>query len=112
MAQNFITNNKDQKTLKGRVRRLITGSEELKFLVGFFYFSGWKEVYESLKANPDIHVKLLIGLQVDQLLGRLSSVVEHGDQSPSLSHDDIFQEFMDSMGKTINKEEMDTEAFY
>ena len=80
--------------------------------MGFFYFSGWKEVYESLKANPDIHVKLLIGLQVDQLLGRLSSVVEHGNQSPSLSHDDIFQEFMASMGKAINNEEMDTEPFY
>jgi hypothetical protein len=31
MANNFINNNKEQRTLKGRIRKLITGSEELKF---------------------------------------------------------------------------------
>ncbi|MFO8055465.1 MAG: helicase-related protein, partial [Bacteroidales bacterium] len=93
-------------------RRIITGSEELKFLVGFFYFSGWKDVYESIKANPGLRVKLLIGLQVDQLLSRLSTVVEHGGQEPTLSRDDIFQQFMTSMSYAINNEEMDTEPFY
>jgi len=40
MANNFITNNKEQhKTLKSRINTLISVSDELKFLVGFFYFS-------------------------------------------------------------------------
>ena len=38
MSQNFITNNAGQKALKSRINTLISISEELKFLVGFFYF--------------------------------------------------------------------------
>ncbi len=38
MAPNFITNNTTHKTLKGRLNTLISISDELKFLVGFFYF--------------------------------------------------------------------------
>jgi len=41
MSKNFITNAK-QRSLKGRIQTLIQHSQELKFLVGFFYFSGWQ----------------------------------------------------------------------
>ena len=47
MPNNFITNNKQHKTLKNRLSTLISVSDELKFLVGFFYFSGWKELFDS-----------------------------------------------------------------
>jgi superfamily II DNA/RNA helicase len=110
MANNFITNNKDkQKTLKGRIKNLFKLSEELKFLVGFFYFSGWHELYQSLKERPDLRLKLLVGLQVDKLLGKM---VEHGNQPGDLSQEEKFQQFMSSMGLAINNEEMDTEEFY
>ena len=46
MANNFITN-AQQRSLRGRIHRLIEHSQELKFLVGFFYFSGWSELYEA-----------------------------------------------------------------
>lgn len=82
MSQNFITNNKGQKTLKQRLNTLISVSEELKFLVGFFYFSGWKEVYESLKENKDITLRLLVGLQVDKILN--DHICEHGYQDDRL----------------------------
>jgi hypothetical protein len=49
MANNFITNNKTHKSLKGRLNTLIGISDELKFLVGFFYFLGWQELLENLK---------------------------------------------------------------
>ena len=52
MLNNFITNNKQQKTLKGRLNTLISISDELKFLVGYFYFSGWSDIYLSLQKNP------------------------------------------------------------
>lgn len=110
MANNFITNNKDRhKTVKGRLNTLIGVSAELKFLVGFFYFSGWKELYESLQENKAIRLKLLIGLQVDKLLNK---IVEHGQQDENLSQDDYFNRFMESLGYAINNEEMDTEEFY
>ena len=45
MSNNFITNNKQQKTLKGRLNTLVSIRDELKFLVGYFYFSGWSDIY-------------------------------------------------------------------
>lgn len=57
MSNNFITNNKQQKTLKGRLNTLISISDELKFLVGYFYFSGWSDIYLSLQKNPQQKIK-------------------------------------------------------
>src|SRR3989344_4035074 len=62
---NFITNN-ETSDLKKRLIELIKKSDELKFLVGFFYFSGIKELYEGLKSNPDTKIKVLVGLNVDK----------------------------------------------
>ena len=69
MSNNFITNNKQQKTLKGRLNTLISIRDELKFLVGYFYFSGWSDIYLSLQKNPQQKIKLLVGLQVCNYLG-------------------------------------------
>lgn len=109
MAHNFITNNPAQKTLRTRLNTLISISDELKWLVGFFYFSGWQEVYEQLKSNRSITLKLLIGLKVQKII---HSMIEHGDQDEGLSQDDVFQEFMTSLGYAINNDDMDSEAFY
>ncbi len=110
MANNFITNNKQHKTLKGRLNTLISISDELKFLVGFFYFSGWKELFHSLKTNEEVKLKLLVGLQVDKLLGKM--VIEHGNQDEGMSSDEYFNQFTSSLGYAINNDEMDTEEFY
>jgi hypothetical protein len=48
MTNNFITNTTESITLKDRLQKLISASSELKFLVGFFYFSGWQEIYQKL----------------------------------------------------------------
>ena len=74
-SSRFIMN-KGLKSLRERIGELISLSKELKFLVGFFYFSGIKELYESLKNNTDVKNKVLVGLEVDTLLHRL---VEHGN---------------------------------
>ncbi len=63
--KNFITNN-EETNLKKRLIELIQKSDELKFLVGFFYFSGIRELYEGLKEKPDINIKVLVGLNVDK----------------------------------------------
>lgn len=110
MSNNFITNNSGQKSLKARLNTLIGISEELKFLVGFFYFSGWKELFQSLKNNPGLKMKLLVGLQVDKMVGDL--LVEHSHQEERLSDDDKFNKFMSSVSKALNTDEVDTEQFY
>ena len=75
MATNFITNEAG-KSLNERLIELIEGSDELKFLVGFFYFSGLTELYEGLKNNPTVNLKVLVGMNVDKLNYNL---IEHAD---------------------------------
>ena len=64
--KNFITNS-EAENLKKRLVELINKSDELKFLVGFFYFSGIRELYSELKQNPKVALKVLVGLNVDNL---------------------------------------------
>ncbi len=109
MSKNFITNNQERASLKKRLEKLISASQELKFLVGFFYFSGWREIYKNLKDNSQVNLKILVGLQVDKYL---SSIVEVGVEDDSLSQEEHFSQFMKSMGFAINNAEMDNEAFY
>ena len=109
MANNFIANKSPQKTLSGRLNNIIKFSTELRWLVGFFYFSGWKEVYQNLKNNPEIKIKLLVGLQVGN---HLQNIFEHDVQELDLSSDEYFNDFMTSMGFAVNNEQQDTKEFY
>lgn len=109
MSNNFITNNGDNNSLKKRLETLISASKELKFLVGFFYFSGWQEIYKKLETNQEVTLKILVGLQVDKYL---SNIVEVGVKDDSLSQEEHFTQFMKSMGYAINNAEMDNEEFY
>jgi hypothetical protein len=78
--------------------------------VGFFYFSGWRELYEQLQKHDHIKIKLLVGLEVEKILGK--TIIEYGKADDTLSHDEHYQQFISSMDHAINNEEMDTEAFY
>jgi HKD family nuclease len=63
----FITNH-PTKDLAARLKDLIEAANELKFLVGFFHFSGWRELYEALRrtaeSNPSLKLKVLVGMSV------------------------------------------------
>ncbi len=105
---NFITNS-DTKTLKNRLLQLVSKSAELKFLVGFFYFSGISELYEGLKNNQRLILKVLVGLNVDiQMYG----IVEHGEAESRLSDDEKVNNFFQSIKKSINTEDFDNKDFY
>ena len=78
---------------------MINISNELKFPVGFFYFSGWEALFKSLKANPHVQIKLLVSLQVGRLL---QQIVEQGNQETGMSQDNHFQRFITSLGKAVN----------
>ena len=109
MSNNFITNNVC-KSLKDRINALVTASAELKFLVGFFYFSGIKELYESLKNNPSVTLKILVGLNVDIWNEK---IIEFADANRgSSSNNDIRKKFFNSIKKSINNELFDTKEFY
>ena len=102
----FITNS-GAKNLKKRIQELITRSSELRFLVGFFYFSGIRELYEGLKNNPNVILKVLVGLNVDNYIHGL---VEYGTKE--VSNDEKVQNFFQSVKKSINTDDFDNKEFY
>ncbi len=105
---NFITNS-NKKQLKTRLIELLSKSEELKFLVGFFYFSGLRELYDGLKANNKIKLKVLVGLNVDKTLYGLT---EYGEKDKQLSDDERIENFFTSIRNSINTDTFDNEDFY
>ncbi len=104
---NFITNS-DAKDLKKRLVTLIEKSEDLKFLVGFFYFSGIRELYEGLKSNPSVSLRILVGLSVDK---NNYGLIEYAEKE-ALSDKEKVYKFFDSIKKSLNTENFDTKEFY
>ena len=109
MARNFITNAK-QRSLKGRIHALIRHSRELKFLVGFFYFSGWRELYQALKERDGLTIKILVGLDTDLRLGRVLEVAE--PDAANRSQQELVGRFFASLRTALRDESLDTQEFY
>lgn len=109
--KNFITNSKED-NLKKRLSELISKSDELKFLVGFFYFSGLKELYESLVKNSNVVLKILVGLNVDTLNYELIEYSDKEDRKGILSNKDIYDKFFYSLKKSLNSDDFDKKDFY
>ncbi|HBM17453.1 MAG TPA: helicase [Lentisphaeria bacterium] len=104
---NFITNS-GVNDLKKRIVELLKRSDELKFLVGFFYFSVIRELYEGLKSNPETITKILVGLSVDHSnLGMIEF-----SENEQLSDEETTYKFFESVKKSLNTENFDTKEFY
>ncbi|NPV87887.1 MAG: helicase [Anaerolineae bacterium] len=109
MAHNFITN-AQQKNLKERIQSLIRHSCEIKFLVGFFYFSGWQELYQALKAKDNLTIKILVGLDADLHRGQ---VLETADPNAAIStQQELVGRFFASLRTALRDEALDTQEFY
>jgi len=104
---NFITNTGNA-SLRTRLSVLIKESKELKFLVGFFYFSGISELIESLKANSDISLKILVGLNVD---AQNYGLVEYAEKAGKKRVERI-EDYHTSVLKALNNDIFDNEIFY
>jgi len=104
---NFITN-QQTKDLRKRINELVKNSEELKFLIGFFYFSGIRELYRELKNNYKVKIKVLIGMNVDYHLGQLVEITYSSNPSDEEKVNDFFQ----SVKKSINTDFFDNKEFY
>lgn len=110
MAHNFITNNPGEHTLKTRLEALIRHSQTLKFLVGFFYFSGWRELYAALKERDDLALKILVGLEADAQLGRVIEVADA--QAANRTQAELAGQFFASLQVALNDARLDTSEFY
>ncbi|WP_457643300.1 hypothetical protein, partial [Persephonella sp.] len=66
MKKMYLIKNEKNITLENRLKQIIPLAKEIKILVGFFYFSGLDTIYEVLRKNPDLTLKVLVGLDVDK----------------------------------------------
>ena len=61
MTTRFITN--QERLLSDVINNILPAAKNLYFLVGYFYFSGFQEIYEKV---VDKNVRVLVGLEVEQ----------------------------------------------
>ncbi len=78
-------------------------------MVGFFYFSGIRELYDGLKDNPLVNIKVLVGLNVDRTN---FGVLEFADKDNQLSDEERCYKFLQSVKKSLNSEDFDNQEFY
>ncbi|NLB70463.1 MAG: helicase, partial [Chloroflexi bacterium] len=105
----FITNDSSQGSLKDRINQLTKEAEELKFLVGFCYFSGIYELYDGLLKNDQVILKILVGLNVDKLNHEL---IEFGRNEPNLTANQHTEQLLKDIRFTFNGQDFDNKEFY
>ncbi len=108
MLSNFITNDGETQ-LRSRLLELVENSEEMKFLVGFFYFHGIQQIYEGLKNNPNSSLKILVGMNIDKLNHQL---IEYADDDNSKSDAEMTEKLLDDLRNSMTDDNSDTQSFY
>ena len=61
MSNQLITN--QEKLLSEVINNILPSSNNLYFLVGYFYFSGFEEIYHNLN---DKNIQILVGLEIEK----------------------------------------------
>ena len=61
MTNNFITN--QDRLLSEVFNNILPSSSKLHFLVGFFYFSGFEQIYKNVQ---DKQMRVLVGLEIEK----------------------------------------------
>ena len=107
----FITNQNGAgaKKLGERLSELMGHTDRLDMLVGFFFFSGVKVLYDALKARAGMKMRVLVGMEAEMAMGTLvESLRKDGDNSANAIKDRFFE----SMRKIAGSSEVDTKAFH
>lgn len=102
----FVTNQQNV-TLAARINELMEGSQELKFLVGFFYFSAWPLLFRALKENhgrEDLKLKVLVGLSASRIVGDL---VERAESLTGLNGIQVRQKLLDELQQALSHPSLD-----
>ncbi len=98
MTTQFITN--QEKFLSDVINNILPSAHRLYFLIGYFYFSGFREVYKQLR---DKEVKILVGLEVEtDLYNKIKEY--HIFQGQTVSRgkirDNFYRAFVDMFSET------------
>ncbi|MCS7243758.1 MAG: phospholipase D-like domain-containing protein, partial [Candidatus Calescibacterium sp.] len=112
---NFITNS-GKVSMKERIEILVSNSKKMKFLVGFFYFSGISELYRSLFQISDKlqeeHIQILVGLSIDRGIHGIYEISKKQDSTHRLSIDKIKEDLFNSLRIAFTHKDMDRKDLY
>lgn len=112
MREVFISNTGENTTLKKRLHELVKGTKVLKFLVGFFYFSGIRELFaplqENLLNNEDNILKILVGMSIDRLNHQIIEISH--DQNNSTTNS-IIDNYLSNVRESLKDDNLDTKEF-
>jgi len=104
-----IIDNTSGNTMKNKVTEFLSKSNAMDALVGYFYFSGFEQIYKKLKNKK---IRILIGMDIDrQILEKISSakndldnyLITPGKTSRSM----VGQQYIEDFAKVFN----DTDEF-
>jgi hypothetical protein len=101
MSSEIITN--QEKFLSDVVNNILPSSKNLYFLVGYFYFSGFEEIYKNVSNK---NVKILVGLEIESNLKRKLKEYEL-IQQVNISRGEIRQSYYKALVNVFN----DTDFF-
>jgi hypothetical protein len=106
----LITNISEENSLLTRLDHLIAESDEMRVLVGFFYFWGIGALHGGLSKNKDFKLKILVGLQAEEHAGKIVEFA--GEQSAETTDEERRSAFLTSLRSVMRGREIDMEKYY
>ncbi|MDR0908896.1 MAG: hypothetical protein LBM77_03935, partial [Spirochaetaceae bacterium] len=98
VSGSFITN-KNGRFLSEIISSILPKTQNTDFLVGYFYFSGFTQLYKGLR---DKRLRVLVGLEIEQdMLNRVREVDYHTEQKRTRG--EIKATFYDSLKDLFNE---------
>ena len=94
----MITN--QDKFLSEVINNILPGCDKAYFLVGYFYFSGFQEIYEQLQ---DKHLRILVGLDIERSLANGIREIDDYTQKTKTrvqTRDEYYQGLVDIFNNT------------
>jgi hypothetical protein len=106
----LITNLNEEQSLLTRLDHLIAESEEMRVLVGFFYFWGIGALHGGLSRNPGCKLKILVGLEAEERAGAIAEYAKR--QGEDATDEERRKDFLQSLRSVMRGQEIDTKKYY
>ena len=102
--------------LGAKLRELVSDSTHIRMMGGFFYFSALKSYYDALAANPQVTLRILVGMDVDlhysQLVEVNRSEPNEANLTPLPGDREFAEGYLQSLRTAVTAPELDIESFH
>ena len=106
----LITNLNEEQSLLTRLDCLIAESEEMRVLVGYFYFWGIAALHGGLAQNKEFKLKILVGLEAEEHAGKIVEFA--GSHTEETTDEERRKDFLQSLRSVMRGKEIDTQKYY